>query len=170
MTAGVELIRRMRGKEAYALTVPLIVDANGQKFGKTEKGAVWLDPDRTRPYDLYQFFIRTDDRDVGRYLRYFTFLQKEAIEELEQQLARAPAQREAQKALAREVTALVHGEDEARKAEAAARSLFARTADGSLAVPPGAPTTTVARESLLGLALVDLLVQTGLCASKGAAR
>src|SRR5262249_42756339 len=143
-------------------TVPLITTAAGVKFGKTEKGAVWLDPVRTPPYDLFQFFLRVDDRDAGRFLRYYTFLDHAAIGELEEQVRVAPEKREAQRVLAREVTALVHGSEEAEKAEAAARALFG----GGALDPSQLPTTTVQA----GTPLVDALVATGLCKSKSEAR
>jgi tyrosyl-tRNA synthetase len=171
ITAGIELIRRMRQKQAYGLTMPLITTAAGEKFGKTEKGAVWLDSARTSPYDFHQFFLRTDDRDVGRFLRYYTFLDQDAVEQLEESLRTAPQKREAQRVLAREVTTLVHGAQEARKAEEAAAALFSgRESKGTLAIPPGAPASEEPRAQIEGLALVDLLVKTGLSSSKGAAR
>jgi tyrosyl-tRNA synthetase len=171
ITAGIELIRRMRQKQVYGLTTPLITTASGEKFGKTEKGAVWLDPARTRPYDFHQFFLRTDDRDVGRFLRYYTFLDQERVAQLEESLRTAPEKREAQRELAREVTTLVHGTEEARKAEEAAAALFAgRESKGSVTLPPGAPTSEEPRAGIEGLPLVDLLVRTKLSSSKGAAR
>lgn len=148
ITAGIDLIRRMRGKEAFGLTLPLVMTAAGVKFGKTERGAVWLDPTRTSPYDFYQFFFRVDDRDVGRFLRYYTFLDQERILELEAEVQRAPERREAQRVLAREVTRLVHGEEAVRLAESEL------------------PTTTLS----LPKPLVEVLVECGLCKSKGDAR
>ena len=171
ITAGIELIRRMRQKQAYGLTTPLITTTSGQKFGKSEKGTVWLDPARTSPYELHQFFLRTEDRDVGRFLRYYTFLDQPTIEALEEQVKAAPEKREAQNALARAVTTLVHGAEEADRAEGTARALFSgRTAEGTLVAPPGAPTTEQPRTALLGMALLDLLVLAKLCGGKGAAR
>jgi len=170
ITAGIELIRRMRQKQAYGLTTPLIMTSSGQKFGKSEKGTVWLDRERTSPYDFFQFFLRTEDRDVVRFLRYYTFLDEPTLQGLEQQVATAPQKREAQKALAREVTRMVHGEDEMRKAEEATAALFSRGAPGEFTVPPGAPTSELPRSDLSQLTVVDLLVRTQLATSKGAAR
>jgi len=124
ITAGLELIRRSDGKTAHALTMPLVTTASGTKFGKTEAGAVWLDPERTSPYAFYQFWINTDDRDAVPYLKLFTFLERRRIEELEAALAEHPERREAQRALAREMTVLVHGEDEHRRAVELTEALF----------------------------------------------
>src|SRR5687768_9895766 len=104
ITAGMELIRRTEGGEAHALTFPLVMTASGTKFGKTESGSVWLDPDRTSPYQFYQFWINVDDRDVGKYMRYFTLLSRNEIESLERAVEERPESRAAQQALAREVT------------------------------------------------------------------
>jgi tyrosyl-tRNA synthetase len=129
ITAGVELIRRTLGIEAHAVTLPLVTSATGTKFGKTEAGAVWLDPALTSPYKFYQFWINTDDRDVGKYLRYFTLLSREEIESLEQVLVDRPESREAQRALAADVTTRVHGGDAARVATDASSLVFDRGAD-----------------------------------------
>jgi tyrosyl-tRNA synthetase len=172
ITGGIDLIRRLDAKEAYGLTMPLVTTSDGQKFGKTERGAVWLDSARTSPYELHQFFLNTDDRDVGRFLRFYTFLDEAAITALDETVRTAPEKREAQRVLAREVTTLVHGADEAGKAEAAARALFERKGGGELVVPPDAPSTMLASSELdgEGISIADLLVRTGLAASKGAAR
>jgi tyrosyl-tRNA synthetase len=172
ITAGIDLIRRLDAREAYGLTMPLITGSDGKKFGKTEKGNVWLDAGRTSPYELYQFFLNTDDRDVGRFLRFYTFLEEAAIVALDETVRAAPEKRAAQRVLAREVTALVHGAEEASKAEASARALFERKAGGELVVPPDAPFTMLGSEALdgEGISIADLLVRTGLAASKGAAR
>src|SRR5213078_4799954 len=114
ITAGIELIRRVEGGKAHALTMPLVTTASGTKFGKTEAGAVWLDPERTSPYKFYQYWINVDDRDAGKYLRFFTLLTRKEIEALDKLIASAPEKREAQQALAREVTARVHGDEAAR--------------------------------------------------------
>src|SRR5206468_1409362 len=111
ITAGIDLIRRVRSAEAFGLTWPLVTKADGTKFGKSETGNVWLDPARTSPYRFFQFWLHTDDRDVGRSLRFFTFLGRERIAELEGDAAERPGPREAQRVLAREVTSLVHGEE-----------------------------------------------------------
>ena len=124
ITAGIDLIRKKLGKTAYGLTLPLITNADGTKFGKTEAGAVWLDPKRTSVYKFYQFWINTDDRDVIRYLKYFTFLPKEEIEALEKKHAENPGAREAHKALAKAATKLIHGEKAATEAEPASKILF----------------------------------------------
>jgi tyrosyl-tRNA synthetase len=129
ITAGVELIRRSVGAEAHAVTLPLVTTAAGTKFGKTEAGAVWLDPALTSPYKFYQFWINTDDRDVGKYLRYFTLLSREEIEALEGAVAERPESREAQRALAVDVTTRVHGADATRVAGDASKLVFDRNAD-----------------------------------------
>jgi tyrosyl-tRNA synthetase len=165
ITAGIELIRRLRQKEAFALTMPLLTTATGQKFGKTEKGAVWLDARRTSPFDFYQFFLRTDDREVGKLLRYLTLLDEQTIVALEASLARAPEGREAQRELAREVTRLVHGADEVQRAEAAARAFY----ENAEVDVSQLPHTKVPR-ARLPLLLVDSLVESGLCKSKSDAR
>ncbi len=132
ITAGIELIRRTRGAEAHALTFPLLTTAAGTKFGKTEAGAVWLDPERTSPYRFYQFWINTDDRDVGQMLRYFTFLDRARIEELDRATRERPEARDAQCVLARDVTARVHGEPAVRAAEEVSQLLFAKGDPASL--------------------------------------
>lgn len=179
ITAGIELIRRKKQQTAYGYTMPLITTAEGKKFGKSEQGNVWLDPARTSPYRFYQFFLNVDDRDVGRFLRYFTFLSLDELTELERHSATEPERREAQRVLAREATSLVHGEDEARKAAAAATALFGgaaahdqtdATAVLDAALAAGAPCSTLLRSELPGLTLVHLLSRVNLCASLGAAR
>jgi tyrosyl-tRNA synthetase len=129
LTAGVELVRRSAGADVHALTAPLITTAKGRKFGKTEAGAVWLDPALTSPYRFYQFWINVDDADVGRYLRMFTLLPREEIVPMEKAHAAAPHERGAQRALARGVTAMLHGAEAARVAEECSRIVFDRTAD-----------------------------------------
>src|SRR5205823_316941 len=169
ITAGLELIRRLRGKEAFALTLPLLLDSQGKKFGKSEKGAVWLDAERTSPYDFYQYFVRADDRDVARLLRFLTFLDDKRIREIEEELARAPEKRVAQTVLAEEMTRLVHGEAALREAEQAAAALFGERKPGQ--IPAGAPSSEVAAGKLAaGWPLVDALAETGLCKSKSDAR
>ena len=125
ITAGIELIRRAKGAEANGLVLPLVTPASGTKFGKTESGAVWLDPARTSPYQFYQFWINTDDRDVGRYLRYFTLFSREVITGLDAETSAHPERRDAQQRLALDVTARVHGEDAARTAAEVSTILFA---------------------------------------------
>jgi tyrosyl-tRNA synthetase len=176
ITEGVDLIRRMRGAHAFGLTSPLVTRDDGTKFGKTEAGTVWLDPSRTSPYAFFQFWMRTADADAGSYLRRFTFLSRERVEELDAFTASRPDRREAQRALAFEVTACVHGESEARRAIKASEVLFtdgiagldSRTLEGALA---DAPSTVVARDAASGgLDAVDMLVASGLAGSRRAAR
>jgi len=124
ITAGMELIRRVRGAKAHGLVLPLVTTASGTKFGKTEAGTIWLDPALTKPYEFHQFWLNVDDRDAVRYLKFFTFLEEARIAELEAATAREPEQRHAQRTLAREVTHLVHGADAVREAESAAEKLF----------------------------------------------
>lgn len=126
ITGGIELIHKTQGADAkaFGLTIPLMLKADGTKFGKTEGGAVWLDPEKTTPYEFYQFWINTDDRDVIKYLKYFTFLNKEEIEELEEQVKNEPWKRAAQRRLAEEVTEFVHGKDAVVEAQNITEALF----------------------------------------------
>lgn len=126
ITAGLEYIRKQEGPEAevYGLTIPLMLKADGTKFGKTAGGAVWLDPEKTTPYEFYQFWLNQDDRDVVKYLKYFTFLTKDEIEALAEKIATEPHKREAQKTLAREMTLFVHGEQALNDAEKITAALF----------------------------------------------
>ena len=124
ITAGIDLIKKKAGEEVYGLTVPLASKADGTKFGKTETGTIWLDAKKTTPYQFYQFWINTDDRDVIQYLKYFTFLSKEEIENLEKKVQKNPEERESQKVLANKVTSLVHGEKIAEFAEKISQKLF----------------------------------------------
>ena len=173
---GVDLIRRLRDMQAFGLTSPLITKADGTKFGKTESGTVWLDARRTSPYEFFQYWIRTSDAEVGDYLRYFTFLEQNAIEELDRATAAHPERRDAQRELARQVTTLVHGEDETDRAERAAAVLFTPEVAGldldtlraSLADAPSLP--VLRSELAAGLSLVDALVRTELVASRSDAR
>jgi tyrosyl-tRNA synthetase len=163
--AGTELIRRVEGGEAFALVTPLIATASGAKMGKTETGAVWLDSDRTSPYEFYQYWVNTEDPDVGRFLRLFTFLPEEEIRRLE--ALEGAELRAAKETLAFEVTRLRDGEAAARKAQASARALFGG-AEGSL---DAVPTTAIPAERLArGVEVVDLLQTCGLAPSKAAAR
>jgi tyrosyl-tRNA synthetase len=177
ITAGTELIRRVLGKEAHALTLPLVTTAAGTKFGKTEAGSVWLDAARTSPYQFFQFWINADDRDAAKYLRYFTLLERGAIEALEGAMAAHPERREAQRELAREVTTRVHGAEAARVAAEVSGLLFGK--GDAAALSPAAlealraevPFAEVARaDDSSGVEVIDLLVAAGLAASKGAAR
>ena len=172
ITEGIDLIRRVRGEQAYGMTSPLITLPSGGKMGKSESGTVWLDARRTSPYQFFQYWVRADDEHVGSYLRYFTFLARERIEELERATAERPERREAQRVLAREVTTLVHGEEEAGKAEHAAEVLFTEQIglldeQTLLDVFADAPSTTRPRGEV---ALVDVLVESGLVRSKSEAR
>jgi len=174
ITAGCELIRKKAAGEAYALTFPLITTASGKKFGKSEKGAIFMSPALTSPYAFYQFWINTEDQDVVKFLKYFTFLSQEEIEALAAELARAPQERAAQKALAAQTTIMVHGEEELKKVLAATEALFGKgdlqaLDHGTLAAAlESAPTRDYAFADLPDLP--QLLVDLGLCPSKGQAR
>ena len=173
LLSGVELIRKADQAQVHALTTPLITKADGTKFGKSEGGAVWLAPDMMSPYAFYQFWVNTDDADVVRYVKVFTFRNRGEIAELEQAVAERPAAREAQRALAYDVTALVHGAGEADAVAAASQALFGRGELRDLdratlaAAVAGLPT---ARASAAGLPVVDLMAESGLVSSKAAAR
>jgi tyrosyl-tRNA synthetase len=172
ITAGLELIRRVEGKTAHALTMPLVTTASGSKFGKTEEGAVWLDSARTSPYKFYQYWINVDDRDAGKYLRLFTLMSRQEIESLEKLITSAPEKREAQQALARDLTSRVHGDDAARVAEEVSRVLFGKADPTSLTEPV---LSALSEEVPFAEAadvpgLLDALVTLKLAASKSAAR
>jgi tyrosyl-tRNA synthetase len=177
ITAGTDLIRRKLGAACWGLTFPLITKADGSKFGKTEDGAVWLDPSKTSPYRFYQFFINTEDSMVASYLRKFTLLGHEEIGELEARHAANPGAREAHRALAREVTTLVHGKAACDEAVRASEIMFGGGLDGVTEalfndVAGEIPTKQLGRQSLEGpgMALAEALVLSGLCPSKGQAR
>jgi len=177
ITAGIDLIRKKLGKPAYGLTLPLITNADGTKFGKTEAGAIWLDPKRTSVYRFYQFWVNTDDRDAVRYLKYFTFLSKEEIGALEKKHAENPGAREAHRALAKAVTDLIHGPNATTEAIRASEILFGGElkgiAEGTFNEIVGeVPTKEIEKTKFdsTGLPLVELLVIAGLCSSKGQAR
>ena len=172
ITAGLELIRRTEGGDAHALTFPLVTNASGTKFGKTESGNVWLDAGRTSPYQFYQFWVNVDDRDASRYLRFFTLLSRQEVEDLDARTAAEPQARAAQHALAREVTARVHGEEAARIAEDVSRLLFAKGDPASLSAQALAALGREVPFAEVGTleSVVDALVALGLAASKGAAR
>jgi len=176
IVSGKDLIRRTLGQRVEGITFPLLTISSGQKFGKTEEGAVWLDAAMTSPYQFYQYWIQTADRDVVGYLRLFTFLRSEEIEVLSAAVQENPEAREAQRSLAAETTRIVHGEAAVRAVEQASQILF-----GSANVIPDretlallereVPSSTIARLELeAGAGLLDLLVRTGLAESKGAAR
>jgi tyrosyl-tRNA synthetase len=163
--AGADLIRRIEGAEAFVLVAPLLTTASGQKMGKTERGAVWLDPALTSPYEYYQYWINIDDRDVERLLALYTFLPMDEVRALGR--LEGAASREAKERLAYEATSLTHGEEAADEARAASRALFGGDGDRAEA----APSTHRPAESLrAGVPVVELLVETGLAASRGAAR
>ncbi|MBO9556601.1 tyrosine--tRNA ligase [Cellulomonas sp.] len=172
LLSGVELVRKVEGTAVHALTTPLITKADGTKFGKTESGTVWLDPDLTSPYAFFQFWLNADDADVVGYLKVFTFRTRDEIDALATAVAERPAAREAQRTLAYDVTALVHGSDAADKVVAASQALFGRGSLGDL----DAPTLAAAVAELpsasggAGVPIVDLLAATGIVASKAAAR
>lgn len=177
ITAGTDLIRRMAGGKAYGLVYPLVTNASGTKFGKTEAGNVWLDPALTSPFRFYQFWINADDADVGRYLRFFSLRPREEIEGLEDAVKTAPQAREAQRALAEEVTRRLHGEDGLARARRATEVLFGGDMEGMAAdevadVFADVPSSTVPRAELEGegMALVELLARSGVATSKGDAR
>jgi tyrosyl-tRNA synthetase len=177
ITAGIDLIRKVRGRKAHGLVMPLLTTASGVKFGKTEAGAVWLDPSQTSPFKFYQFWLNTDDADVVKYLKYFTFLDRPAIAQLADATAAAPEKREAQRVLAAEVTAHVHGADHVARATRASRVLFADdlaalAVDDVLAVFEDVPSTELpgALFDGDGIGVVDLIARVRLAASKGEAR
>jgi len=177
ITAGIDLIRKMRGGRAYGLVFPLITTSSGVKFGKTEEGTVWLDPNLTSPFKFYQFWINTEDADVIRYLKYFTFLGEREIGELEESLKREPEKREPHRVLAREVTRMVHGEDAMRRAERASKVLFGEEIKDLnlreiLEIFSDVPSKEIPKERFEGegYPIVELLVDVGLFPSKGEAR
>ncbi len=176
ITAGTDLIRRKLGKPAFGLTWPLLLSATGDKFGKTAKGAVWLDPERTSPYEHYQYWVRRDDADVPDLLRKFTFIGLDEIAELEASIERGDNRGDVQRRLAYEVTWLVHGKEEADKAVRASKMLFGEKIEGLTdrdlaSVFAEVPSSVIARDRLAaGVNIVDLLTETELQKSKGAAR
>ncbi|OKJ06588.1 tyrosine--tRNA ligase [Kitasatospora sp. CB01950] len=172
LTAGTDLIRKAESRSVHALATPLITKADGTKFGKTESGTVWLDPELTTPYAFYQFWLNADDRDVAKFLRIFSFRSREEIEQLERDTAERPAARLAQRALAEELTTLVHGAEQYERAVAASKALFGQgdladlepaTLAAALAEVPKVTVTELGQ-------LVDLLVESGLAPSRSGAR
>lgn len=161
ITAGVDLIRKKLGKEAYAFTMPLVTKKDGTKFGKSEGKAIWLDKEKTSPYEFYQFFINSEDEMVVDYLKRFTFLSREEIEALEKSHREHPELREAHKALAYEVTKFVHGEEEANKAKQMSEEIFAGNSDN---MPEVESTLSI------GTNILDLLVDVEIAPSKSEAR
>ncbi len=165
IVAGIDLIRRLEGKQAYGITFPLIMTADGRKMGKTEKGAIWLDPQRTSPYEYYQFWINTDDRDVKRFLALFTFLPMEEVEKYGR--LKGADTRRAKDILAFEATKIVHGEEEAEKAKQASKALFSGEGTNEEAIP----TALMDRRGFeQGMPVFKLFETTGLCSSGSEAR
>lgn len=173
ITSGIELMRRMYGQtEAYGLTIPLVVKSDGKKFGKSEGGAIWLDSAKTSPYEFYQFWINTSDDDVIKFLKYFTFLEHSEIERLEQSLQEAPHLREAQKALAENVTAFIHGEDALNDAIRISQALFSGDLKSlsSQELKEGfkdVPQVTLSHDTTN---IVEAIVESGISSSKRQAR
>jgi tyrosyl-tRNA synthetase len=181
IVTGTELIRRKAGGEAYAVTTPLIKKADGTKFGKTESGSVWLDPERTSPYEFYQFWLNSSDADSGNYIRIFTLKSREEIEELERQHAEGPHLRILQKAIAEDITIRVHGEEALRTAIAASNILFGKSTADDLrslsekdffSVFDGVPQASISKADFgAELSIVDALAaKTGFLSSNGEAR
>jgi tyrosyl-tRNA synthetase len=177
ITAGIDLIRRITGSPAFGAVFPLVTTAAGTKFGKTEAGAVWLDPEWTSPFRFYQFWVNTADDDAARYLRFFTFLERGAIEELEGQARAEPHRRHVQRALAEQVTRTVHGETGLARAVRATEALFGGSMEGLGAdeiadIFADVPSSEVSGAALEGegLGLVELLADTGVASSRGDAR
>lgn len=180
ITTGTELIRRMEGGEAFALTCPLITKADGTKFGKTEGGNVWLDPAKTSPYKFYQFWLNCSDVDTSKYIRIFTLMDKDEIEALEAQHAQNPEARILQKALAKDITCRVHSERDYELAVSASELLFGKGTFEQLnafdkvsllGIFEGVPQFTIERSRLVdGVSLIDAAVETGMFASKGEIR
>ena len=177
ITAGIDLIRRVRSTRAFGVVFPLLTSATGAKFGKTETGTTWLDPARTSPFRFYQFWLNTDDQDAIPYLKAFTLLPREGVQELESELAEKPHERGAQRALAEHVTRQVHGETGLSRAEQATAVLFGGELDGLAAeeiadIFADVPSSELHRGALegAGIPIIDLLADTGVATSKGDAR
>ena len=173
ITSGIELMRRMYGQtEAYGLTIPLVTKSDGKKFGKSESGAVWLDADKTSPYEFYQFWINQSDEDVIKFLKYFTFLSKEEIDQLEQSKEEAPHKREAQKALAENVTRFIHGEDALNDAIRISQALFSGDLKSLSAkeLKEGFKDVPQVELSKDTTNIINALIETGIGSSKRQAR
>ena len=177
ITAGIDLVRRLGGPRCHGLVFPLMTTASGTKFGKTEEGTIWLDAQLTSPYRFYQFWLNTDDADAISYLRFFTLIGRDDVSELERSLKERPQEREAQRRLAREVTRIVHGQEQLDRAEVASRVLFGGSLEGLSADEIGdifsdVPSTRVDRSTLEGEGedVVSLLAAIGATSSKGEAR
>ena len=175
ITAGIELIGKQEGKQAYGLVFPLVTTASGTKFGKSETGNIWLDPAKTSPYEFYQFWINTDDRDVERYLKLFTFLSLQDVAQIISEHQQDPGKRVAQKVLAQDLTTTVHGEAATQQAMHTTAQLFRSTipVQGELTIEllPAMPTRRISVSQLSeGWPIIDVLVLGGLASSKGDAR
>jgi tyrosyl-tRNA synthetase len=177
ITAGIDLNRRMGGEQLYGITFPLLMSSSGKKFGKSEGNAIWLDGAMTKPYEFYQYFIQTDDQDVIRYLKLFTFLPMDRLAELDHCVKTEPDKRLAQQVLASEITRLVHGDAGLRSAEGATRILFGDDPiqdydDATLSAIFADTPCSELDASILdsGIPILDLLVRSGMCPSKGEAR
>lgn len=176
ITAGIDLIRRVTGGEAFGITFPLVTTSSGEKFGKSAGNAVWLDPARTSPYRFYQYWLQTEDADVKKFLGFFSFLPWEEIEAIAAEHMAAPERRVGQRRLAEEVTRLVHGEDELQRAMNASKALFGGSLDGLEKrdlddIFADVPSATLERGEIGGgIGIVDLLVRSGMCTSNGEAR
>lgn len=175
ITAGIDLIHRIHHKQAYGITFPLLATSSGEKFGKSAGNAIWLDPDKTSPYALYQYWIRTDDRDALRFLKFFTFLEDSRIAELEKTVTEEPEKREAQRVLAEESVKMIHGAEGLAKAKNASEVLFGgeieNLSDRELFdIFADVPSMSVTRDRLNnGIGLLDLITETGLTASNSLA-
>ncbi len=175
IVGGTDLIRKLRGTHVHGLVSPLLLTSSGTKFGKTEAGAVWIDAGLTSPFRFYQFWLNSEDRDVVNYLKFFTFKPQDEIADLERQMREHPERREAQRALARDVTTMVHGADQVARAERAASVLFSGSlveadADDILMIFDDAPSISITGSSLeSGISVAELAVRAGLAASKGEA-
>ncbi|MFV0560144.1 MAG: tyrosine--tRNA ligase [Enterococcus sp.] len=174
ITSGLDLIRKLEGTEAeaFCLTIPLMLKADGTKFGKTAGGAIWLDPKKTSPFEFYQFWLNQDDRDVVKYLKFFTFLTQEEIEELEEKVATAPEKREAQRRLAEEVTRFVHSEEDLQEAQKITEALFSGNIKelNAKEIEQGFGKMPTVEISSTPENIVELLVATGIEKSKRQAR
>ena len=177
IVAGAELIRRLRGSKGYGLVFPLVTNASGTKFGKTEAGTIWLDAHLTSPYRFYQYWINTDDRDVVKYLKYFTLLNQQDIQQLEDSLTTAPEKREAQKQLAQEITRMVHGEANLKKAIQASQVLFGGeitdlSAQDVLDIFAEVPSVDMQKTLFEGggVSIIDISIASGLSTSRGETR
>ncbi len=175
ITAGTDLIHKLRDQQAFGVTMPLICDSSGQKFGKSAGNAIYLDARKTSYFDFYQFFVRTDDADVIRFLKVFTFLPLDEIEQYAQRLAAAPEKREAQIRLAEEMTCRVHGEEGLHVAQRSTSVLYGEAMDGLradelMAVFADVPSSDLTRDQVIGVPVMNVAAEAGLCKSRGEAR